>query len=78
MNEISKYKNYEEDIFNIQAKYSESLKKQKQEQDAIAEAARKRAEAEKEASNAVEPKEAPVPENISVAENPEKSRNVKL
>lgn len=68
LNEISKYKNYEEDIFNIQAKYSESLKKQKQEQDAIAEAARKRAEAEKEASNAVEPKEAPVPENISVAE----------
>lgn len=68
LNEISKYKNYEEDIFNIQAKYSESLKKQKQEQDAIAEAARKRAEAEKEASNAVEPKEVPVPENISVAE----------
>lgn len=68
LNEISKYKNYEEDIFNIQAKYSESLKKQKQEQDAIAEAVRKRAEAEKEASNAVEPKEAPVPENISVAE----------
>lgn len=68
LNEISKYKNYEEDIFNIQAKYSESLKKQKQEQDAMAEAARKRAEAEKEASNAVEPKEAPVPENISVAE----------
>lgn len=68
LNEISKYKNYEEDIFNIQGKYSESLKKQKQEQDAIAEAARKRAEAEKEASNAVEPKEAPVPENISVAE----------
>lgn len=68
LNEIPKYKNYEEDIFNIQAKYSESLKKQKQEQDAIAEAARKRAEAEKEASNAVEPKEAPVPENISVAE----------
>lgn len=68
LNEISKYKNYEEDIFNIQAKYSESLKKQKQEQDAIAEAARKRAEVEKEASNAVEPKEVPVPENISVAE----------
>lgn len=68
LNDISKYKNYEEDIFNIQVKYSESLKKQKQEQDAIAEAARKRAEAEKEASNAVEPKEAPVPENISVAE----------
>nr|DAJ47491.1 MAG TPA: minor tail protein [Caudoviricetes sp.] len=68
LNEISKYKNYEEDIFNIQAKYSESLKKQKQEQDAIAEAARKRAEAEKEASNTVEPKEVLVPENISVAE----------
>lgn len=68
LKDISIYKNYEEDIFNIQAKYSESLKKQKQEQDAIAEAARKRAEAEKEASNAVEPKEAPVPENISVAE----------
>ncbi len=68
LNEISKYKNYEEDIFNIQAKYSESLKKQKQEQDAITEAARKRAEAEKEASDAVEPKEVPVPENISVAE----------
>ena len=68
LNEISKYKNYEEDIFNIQAKYSESLKKQKQEQDAIAEAARKRAEAEKEASDAAKPKIVPVPGDISVAE----------
>lgn len=68
LNDISKYKNYEEDIFNIQAKYSESLKKQKQEQDAIAEAARKRAEAEKEASDAAKPKEVPVPGDISVAE----------
>lgn len=68
LNDISKYKNYEEDIFNIQAKYSESLKKQKQEQDAIAEAARKRAEVEKEASDAAKPKEVPVPGDISVAE----------
>lgn len=68
LNDISKYKNYEEDIFNIQVKYSESLKKQKQEQDAIAETARKRAEAEKEASDAAKPKEVPVPGDISVAE----------
>lgn len=68
LNDISKYKSYEEDIFNIQAKYSESLKKQKQEQDAIAEAARRRAEAEKEASDAAKPKEVPVPGDISVAE----------
>lgn len=68
LNDISKYKSYEEDIFNIQAKYSESLKKQKQEQDAIAEAARRRAEAEKEASNAAKSKEVPVPGDISVAE----------
>lgn len=78
LNEISKYKNYEEDIFNIQAKYSESLKKQKQEQDAIAEAARKRAEAEKEASNAVEPKEAPVPGDISVAEKSREEQKRKV
>lgn len=68
LNDISKYKSYEEDIFNIQAKYSESLKKQKQEQDAIAEAARRRAKAEKEASDAAKSKEVPVPGDISVAE----------
>lgn len=68
LNDISKYKSYEEDIFNIQAKYSESLKKQKQEQDAIAEATRRRAKAEKEASDAAKSKEVPVPGDISVAE----------
>lgn len=78
LNEISKYKSYEEDIFNIQAKYSESLKKQKQEQDAIAEAARKRAEAEKEASDAAKQKEVPVPGDISVAEKSREEQKRKV
>lgn len=78
LNDISKYKNYEEDIFNIQAKYSESLKKQKQEQDAIAEAARKRAEAEKEASDAAKQKEVPVPGDISVAEKSREEQKRKV
>lgn len=78
LNDISKYKNYEEDIFNIQVKYSESLKKQKQEQDAIAEAARKRAEAEKEASDAAKQKEVPVPGDISVAEKSREEQKRKV
>lgn len=78
LNDIFKYKSYEEDIFNIQAKYSESLKKQKQEQDAIAEAARRRAEAEKEASDAAKPKEVPVPGDISVAEKSREEQKRKV
>lgn len=54
LNEITKFKGYEQEILSIQLKYSESLQKQKKEQDAVAEAARKKAEAEKEAVKAAE------------------------
>ena len=54
LNEITKFKGYEQEVLSIQLKYSESLQKQKKEQDAVAEAARKKAEAEKEAVKAAE------------------------
>lgn len=54
LNEITKYTKHEQEILNIQLKYSESLQRQKKEQDAVAEAARKKAEAEKEATKAAE------------------------
>lgn len=64
LNEITKFKGYEQEILSIQLKYSESLQKQKKEQDAVAEAARKKAEAEKEAIKAAEEAE----NKMSVAE----------
>lgn len=64
LNEITKFKGYEQEILSIQLKYSESLQKQKKEQDAVAEAARKKAEAEKEAVKATEEAE----NKMSVAE----------
>lgn len=68
LNEISKYKGFEEEILTIQAKYSESLKRQKQEQDTVVEAARKKAEAEKQASEAAKSNETGIPANMLVAE----------
>lgn len=68
LNEISKYKGFEEEILTIQAKYSESLKRQKQEQDTVVEAARKKAEAEKQASEAAKSNETDISANMSVAE----------
>ena len=68
LNEISKYKGFEEEILTIQAKYSESLKRQKQEQDTVVEAARKKAEAEKQASEAAKSNETGISANMSVAE----------
>lgn len=64
LNEITKFKGYEQEVLSIQLKYSESLQKQKKEQDAVAEAARKKAEAEKEAVKVAEEAE----EKMSVAE----------
>ena len=64
LNEITKYTKHEQEILNIQLKYSESLQRQKKEQDAVAEAARKKAEAEKEAIKAAEEAE----NKMSVAE----------
>ena len=64
LNEIAKFKGYEQEVLSIQLKYSESLQKQKKEQDAVAEAARKKAEAEKEAVKAAEEAE----NKMSVAE----------
>ena len=64
LNEITKFKGYEQEVLSIQLKYSESLQKQKKEQDAVAEAARKKAEAEKEAAKASEE----TANEISVAE----------
>lgn len=68
LNEISKYTGFEEEILTIQAKYSESLKRQKQEQDTVVEAARKKAEAEKQASEAAKSNETGTSANMSVAE----------
>ena len=62
--EIAKYTGYEQEVLNIQHKYSESLQKQKKEQDAVTEAAHKKAEAEKEATKATEETE----NKMSVAE----------
>nr|DAJ77297.1 MAG TPA: minor tail protein [Caudoviricetes sp.] len=78
LSEISKYKGSEEEVLAIQAKYSESLKKQKQEQDAVAESARKKAEAEKQALKAIKLNEAVAPKNISVAEKSREEQKRKV
>ena len=74
LNEIAKFKRYEQEVLSIQLKYSESLQKQKKEQDAVAEAARKKAEAEKEAVKAAEEAE----NKMSVAEKSREEQKRKV
>lgn len=66
--EIEKYKGSEKDILAIQAKYSETAKRIKQEQDATAEAIRKKAEAEKQAAKVLESEDVSKTNIMSVAE----------
>lgn len=74
LNEITKFKGYEQEVLSIQLKYSESLQKQKKEQDAVAEAARKKAEAEEEAVKAAEEAE----NKMSVAEKSREEQKRKV